>query len=30
MPFENKVTFAYCAGIHPSLATLWALVKNYE
>jgi len=30
MPYENAVTFTYCAGIRPSLAALWPRVKFYE
>jgi 4-amino-4-deoxy-L-arabinose transferase-like glycosyltransferase len=30
MPYENAVTFTYCAGLRPSLATLWPHVKFYQ
>jgi hypothetical protein len=30
MAYENQVVFAYCAGLDPSLATLWRTFKNYE
>jgi 4-amino-4-deoxy-L-arabinose transferase-like glycosyltransferase len=30
MPYENRTTFVFCEGLHPSLAALWHLTKNYN
>jgi hypothetical protein len=30
MPYENATSVVYCENLHPSLATLWHLVKNYQ